>query len=119
MFNKPLSIDYTRKLKKPQSVPTALDLNNGLQSFQGSLLEEWLLQTLDEHIQTSVDQNKAGKFKISSNDTAKFLDDFSYQFSNDVHLEDSNDSKYLKKQEANFYIQQILTSFNIIKQYFI
>ena len=56
MFNKPLSIEYIRKLKKPQSVPTALDLNNGLQSFQGSLLEEWLLQTLDEHIQTSIDQ---------------------------------------------------------------
>jgi hypothetical protein len=110
MFNKPLSIDYIRKLKKPQSVPAALDLNNGLQSFQGSLLEEWLLQTLDEHIQTSVDQNQSGKFKISSNDTAKFIDDFSYQFSNDLDSEDSNDSKFFKKQEANFYIQQVLTN---------
>jgi hypothetical protein len=110
MFNKPLSIDYIRKLKKPQSVPTALDLNNGLQSFQGSLLEEWLLQTLDEHIQTSIDQYQVGKFKISNNETATFIDDFTYQFSNNADLDDSNDTKYLKKQEANFYIQQFLTN---------
>ena len=54
-FNPPLSIDLTRKLKRPTNAPPALEYSNG-KIFQGSLLEDWLMQTLDDYISNSLTQ---------------------------------------------------------------
>ena len=48
-FNPPLSIDFVCKLKRPTSLPNALEYNNN-QTFQGTLLEDWLMQSLDDHL---------------------------------------------------------------------
>ena len=52
-FNPPLSIDLTRKLKRPTNAPSALEYCNG-KIFQGSVLEDWLMQTLDDYISNSL-----------------------------------------------------------------
>lgn len=52
-LNMPLSIDLICKLKKPSSVPQLLEYNNG-QTFQGTVLEEWIMQSLDEYIQNPI-----------------------------------------------------------------
>ena len=57
-YNPPLSIDFVRKIKRPTSVPIALDYTSN-QVFQGSLLEEWLMQTLDEHIHSAAYINQS------------------------------------------------------------
>lgn len=49
VHHNPLSIDFVRKLKRPNVLPYQLEFSNG-QVFQGSLLEEWLLQSLEEQI---------------------------------------------------------------------
>jgi hypothetical protein len=48
-INNPLSIDLIRKLKRPGSTPKSL-LYTSSASFQGTALEDWLMQTLDEYI---------------------------------------------------------------------
>jgi len=52
-FNPPLSIDLTRKLKRPNNAPSVLEYSNG-KIFQGSMLEDWLMQTLDDYISSSL-----------------------------------------------------------------
>jgi hypothetical protein len=48
-YNPPLSIEFIRKLKRPGHVPYSLEYTSN-QVFQGSVLEDWLLQTLEEQI---------------------------------------------------------------------
>lgn len=48
-FNPPLSIDFICKLKRPTQMPNALEYNRS-QTFQGALLEDWLMQSLDDHL---------------------------------------------------------------------
>lgn len=50
LFNAPLSIDFIRRLKRPSSIPNTLEYTSG-SSFQGSHLEDWIMQTLDEYLQ--------------------------------------------------------------------
>ena len=52
LFNAPLSIDFIRRLKRPSSVPNTLEYTSGV-AFQGSQLEDWLMQTLEEYLQSS------------------------------------------------------------------
>ena len=51
-YNLPLSIEFLRKLKRPTNIPYHLEYSNG-QVFQGSLLEDWLMQSLEDHINNS------------------------------------------------------------------
>ena len=48
-FNPPLSIDFVCKLKRPFNIPASLEYSCN-QVFQGSLLEDWLMQSLDDHL---------------------------------------------------------------------
>ena len=48
-FNPPLSIDFVCKLKRPSNLPNSLEYTNN-QVFQGSVLEDWLMQSLDDHL---------------------------------------------------------------------
>lgn len=57
-YNPPLSIDFVRKIKRPTHIPHALEYTNN-QVFQGTLLEEWLMQTLDEHIHSAAYINQS------------------------------------------------------------
>ena len=59
-FNPPLTIDLIRKLKRPVSVPTHLEYNSG-QKFQGSLLEDWLMLSLDEYLQQTASAQQSSK----------------------------------------------------------
>jgi len=49
LLKQPLSIDLIRKLKRPSTVPEILEYSNSM-TFQGTVLEDWLMQTLDEYI---------------------------------------------------------------------
>jgi hypothetical protein len=65
-YNPPLSIDFIRKLKRPNNVPSLLEYNGG-HSFQGSTLEDWLMHTLDEYIQSiaiNVSTDNANKERL-------------------------------------------------------
>lgn len=63
----PLSIDLIRKLKRPGQIPKNIVYTNSA-SFQGTTLEDWLMQTLDEYI-TSGSQ-PAQPTSLSSTNTA-------------------------------------------------
>ncbi len=52
IFKQPLSIDLIRKLKRPNTIPELLEYNKSM-TFQGSVLEDWLMQTLDEYLNNS------------------------------------------------------------------
>ena len=43
------SIDFVCKLKRPSNLPNSLEYTNN-QVFQGSVLEDWLMQSLDDHL---------------------------------------------------------------------
>lgn len=170
-FNPPLSIDLTRKLKRPTNIPQLLEYNNG-KIFQGSLLEDWLMSTLDDYISTSHNQSlittannnditksehslpgtfdatpptsvrtsilievndedecdetrtsKAAKNKLNSESykAAMMLNSQTNIFNeyqaisiqtNEINNSMSGSSSYSignKRQEANFYVQQVLT----------
>lgn len=57
-YNLPLSIEFLRKLKRPTNIPSQLEYTNG-QAFQGSQLEDWLMQSLEEHINTYCSNQRA------------------------------------------------------------
>lgn len=63
-YNPPLSIDFVRKLKRPTNSPFPLEYSNA-QVFQGSLLEDWLMSTLDDHILTAYQQQLNNCAKIT------------------------------------------------------
>jgi hypothetical protein len=52
LIHQPLSIDLVRKLKRPTNIPYSLEYNSN-QIFQGSALEEWIMQTLDDYIKNT------------------------------------------------------------------
>ena len=63
-YNPPLSIDFVRKLKRPTNAPFSLEYSNA-QVFQGSLLEDWLMSTLEDHILTAYQQQFNNCVKIT------------------------------------------------------
>jgi hypothetical protein len=52
LLHQPLSIDLVRKLKRPINIPYSLEYNSN-QIFQGSVLEEWIMQALDDYIKNT------------------------------------------------------------------
>ncbi len=52
LMHQPLSIELLRKLRRPVHIPKQLAYSEN-QTFQGSQLEEWLMNTLDDYIASS------------------------------------------------------------------
>ena len=73
-YNPPLSIDLIRRLKRPNNVPAALEYSNG-QTFQGTVLEEWLMQSLDDYLANPLGMNHQNMVKQASESQAN-EDDF-------------------------------------------
>jgi hypothetical protein len=68
-YNLPLSIEFLRKLKRPANVPHLLDYTNG-QVFQGSVLEDWLMQSLEDHISNfCAVSNNSNNMTVNNNTT--------------------------------------------------
>lgn len=145
-YSIPLSIDFTRKLKRPAQIPFSIDASN-VCSFQGSILEEWLMLSFEEHLRdsSSVFRNEINSLSTSATNSAtSFIIEYSYTQNletdeityistnepnklnsesykaainncddngNDKRSDASikNDDYLSKKQEANFYVQQMLT----------
>jgi len=72
-FNPPLSVDLTRKLKRPTNLPPLLEYNNA-KVFQGSLLEDWLMQTLDDYISNSLLNNNNNNTSLLTAAAANQID---------------------------------------------
>ncbi|CAF0718846.1 unnamed protein product [Brachionus calyciflorus] len=148
-YSIPLSVDFTRKLKRPTHIPLCLEFSNS-QSFQGSVLEDWLLQTFEDHLKdsSSVFKNELNSLATTATNSAtSFIIEYSYtqnletdeityisneprklnsdsykaainnfddnrECGDDIKKSESsfkNDDYLSKRQEANFYVQQILT----------
>ncbi|RNA27127.1 hypothetical protein BpHYR1_027779, partial [Brachionus plicatilis] len=144
-YSIPLSVDFTRKLKRPSHIPYSLEFCNPC-SFQGTILEDWLLLSFDEHLKdsSSVFRNEASSLSTSATNSAtSFIIEYSYTQNletdeityistneprklnsesykaamnncDDIELKKSqtslkNDDYLSKRQEANFYVQQVLS----------
>lgn len=144
-YSIPLSVDFTRKLKRPAHIPHSLEFSNS-SSFQGSILEDWLLLSFEEHLKdsSSVFRNEINSLSTSATNSAtSFVIEYSYTQNletdeityittneprklnsesykaainnyddNEIKKSDSsikNDDYLSKRQEANFYVQQMLT----------
>jgi hypothetical protein len=68
-FFPPLSIDFVCKLKRPTHMPIALEFNRN-QTFQGTLLEDWLMQSLDDHLANQQQFFNANKHNYLSVDAS-------------------------------------------------
>ena len=94
-------------------MPNTIDYNNA-QEFQGSLLEEWLLQSFDDYTINYINQFKivnqlaanssSSIGTINSNELKEKPEDLQQ-----LMIQSINDYD-LKKQEISFIIQQILTN---------
>jgi hypothetical protein len=113
LTNNNLDSIIDKKLKRPSNVPNTIDYNNA-QEFQGSLLEEWLLQSFDDYIINYINQFKivnqlaasssSSIGTINSNELKEKPEDLQQ-----LMIQSINDYD-LKKQEISYIIEQILTN---------
>ena len=95
LINQPLPIDFIRKLKRPNTIPSTLEYTNGT-SFQGTHLEDWLMQSLDEYIlNTSVGQSQTSQ---------NFLNCVNKQLKDSLH----KSGQYLRSPSANTEAEEVV-----------